>query len=105
MDLPGRRNNLYKIPISGLETGISNKQTVYPDKGVTCHEAVAAGDFSMNYCYGRSLKYDYRLPYSSVQLDKPFERLAIIKGKKFDYVLLFIFLILVFHIVVSSFSR
>ncbi len=73
MDLPGRRNNLYKIPISGLETGIIEKETVYPDKGVLCHEAVAAGDFQMNHCYGPSLKFDYRKPYTSVQLDKPFE--------------------------------
>lgn len=98
MDLPGRKNNLYKIPVSGLETGIIDKETVYPDKGVLCHEAVAAGDFQMNYCYGPSLKFDYRKPYTSVQLDKPFETMLYEKVVYKDIVPLLLILLLIFGI-------
>ena len=70
MDLPGRTGNLYKIPISQeVETAINTTPQKFPDKGLNCWYTVATDGNMLNYCYGRPGTVEFRLPYTSYQLD------------------------------------
>ena len=52
LDPPGRTNNLYKKPYGGLETGINEKIVMNDTESMACKYTVAAGNGTMNYCFG-----------------------------------------------------
>lgn len=52
LDPPGRWNNLYKKPYGGLETAINEKIVLNDTESMACKYTVAAGNGTMNYCFG-----------------------------------------------------
>jgi hypothetical protein len=72
-DLPGRKNNLYKEPLAGTISGISEVNEI--QNHILCREAVTAQDKGMEYCFGLNRQRPgYLIPARQIQYDLLVER-------------------------------
>lgn len=98
MDVPGRKNNLYKEPFGGLHKQIDESYVDYGEnKGAICYEGVAG---HMNHCYGNRVDVNLpiRLPYKDAQLDFTVEKQYVQQLRKYNVlIILLVLLLLVFY--------
>ena len=96
MDLPGRKNNLYKEDFGGLEKQIDERIIEYPDNAgsTLCYDSVAN---HMNFCYDKreDKGLPVRLPYKDVQLDFNVEK-QVITRKMSPIIMILIGLVILF---------